>query len=295
MENRLSFHLEDKLEQILGSSVKILSGKPLGGGCINNAMKLETSSGAFFLKWNTTCAPNLFTREAESLIELGKASSSYLHIPKVIVSEEVGELPGYIIMEYLEPASYSSQDERNLGRGLATIHQFPADRFGFYNDNYCGSTIQDNSWNTNWVDFFGQQRLLYILQLIQKERNMPSSQMKVYEKLVSRLPGLLPSCSKPALIHGDLWSGNYMHTNKGPALIDPCAYYADCEMEMGIMTMFGGFSGKFWEGYMEVNPLDPGWEKRNKIYQLYHVLNHYYLFGGGYGHQAFNIAQYYAG
>jgi fructosamine-3-kinase len=117
--------------------------------------------------------------------------------------------------------------------------------------------------------------------------------VNIYEKLLNKITQLIPEDSKPVLIHGDLWSGNYMITQNGPALIDPAAYFADAEMEFSIITMFGGFSERFYNAYNSVNPLSPDWEERNKLYQLYHVLNHYYLFGGGYRSQANNIAQHY--
>jgi fructosamine-3-kinase len=116
---------------------------------------------------------------------------------------------------------------------------------------------------------------------------------KVFEKLLDRIENLLPTESVPVLIHGDLWSGNYMISEKGPALMDPAAYYAEREMEFAIMTMFGGFSQRFYDAYNEVNPLPADWLQRNSLYQLYHVLNHYYLFGGSYGTQALRIAKSY--
>jgi fructosamine-3-kinase len=109
--------------------------------------------------------------------------------------------------------------------------------------------------------------------------------------LLAKLPALLPKESTPALIHGDLWSGNYMYTSKGTALIDPAVYYADREMEFAIITMFGGFSQTFFDAYNEINPLEPDWNERNLIYQLYHILNHYYLFGGGYLQQALSMVK----
>ncbi len=117
--------------------------------------------------------------------------------------------------------------------------------------------------------------------------------MKIYERLLSRIPELVPEDAVPALIHGDLWSGNSMQTSNGPALIDPAAYFADREMEFAIMTMFGGFSPTFYAAYNETNPMPSDWKERNLLYQLYHVLNHYYLFGGGYQNQALRIARSY--
>jgi fructosamine-3-kinase len=155
--------------------------------------------------------------------------------------------------------------------------------------------LQDNSWKTNWVEFFRDNRIGFLIKLIQNERPLPPSEVDVYERLMAKIPELIPSDIVPVLIHGDLWSGNYMGTSNGPALIDPASYYADREMEMGIMTMFGGFSQRFYSAYNSVNPLPPDWKSRNSIYQLYHVLNHYYLFGGSYQHQALRIAKTYIG
>jgi fructosamine-3-kinase len=131
------------------------------------------------------------------------------------------------------------------------------------------------------------------LQLIQQDRPLANSDVRVFKKLQEKIPDLLPNENKPVLIHGDLWSGNYMHTNNGPALIDPAAYFASREMEFAIITMFGGFSSHFFGAYNEINALPNDWKERNKLYQLYHILNHYYLFGGGYAEDALHIARFY--
>ena len=196
----------------------------------------------------------------------------------------------------MEPDNtYDSSSDEELGKGLALIHKQTNTNYGFYADNYCGASKQNNAWNTDWVDFYGKQRLGHILKLSNQVRNIPSEQRRTYEKLILKLPELIPDDARPSLIHGDLWSGNYMHTKIKPALIDPAAYYANREMEMGIMSLFGGFSNGFWAAYNEIFPLPNDWESRNKLYQLYHVLNHYYLFGGAYGQQAYQIAKYYVG
>ena len=285
--------VERYLEKTLGESVTIYSSKALGGGCINNAAKLETSRGELFLKWNANCHADLFLREAESLRELSKAVPDVLKVPEVVVAKEVDDSPGFLVQEYLAPAYSLDGADEKLGRGLAIVHQFENARFGFYTDNYCGATQQNNSWAENWGDFFVENRLRFLLQEIQKNRPLPVSEINIYEKLMSRIPDLVPSVSKAVLIHGDLWSGNYMHTDRGPALIDPAAYYADREMEFAIVTMFGGFSSRFFAAYNEVNPLEPDWRSRNGLYQLYHVLNHFLLFGGAYRQQALAIAAQY--
>ena len=289
--------IKEEVEKVLSGinekSVRISSFKSIGGGCINHASKLETNVGNFFMKWNADFEGDIFIREAESLKELKLAAKDFIKVPEVFAAKTVDDSPGFLVLEYLEQSYSSADSDEKLGRGLAMIHQFKHSQFGFYNNNYCGATLQNNTWNNNWIEFFRDNRLRFLLNLIQKVRPLPAEERKIYEKLLEQIPDLIPGESVPVLIHGDLWSGNYMITEKGPALIDPAAYYADCEMEFAIMTMFGGFSQRFYEAYNEVNPLAADWKQRNRLYQLYHVLNHYYLFGGGYRIQALQIAKNY--
>lgn len=295
-ENRAVIQdVEQELSLKFECQVKIQSANSIGGGCINHASKIETNVGEFFLKWNSNCPADIFIREAESLKELKKATAEYLQIPEVFSSKEVDNTPGFLVQEYFPIQHSNTKDEEKLGRGLAVIHQYKSQNqnFGFYNNNYCGATLQNNSWKTNWIDFFRGNRLEFLLSLIQKERPLPVSEIKVYEKLLDRIPSLIPALSDPVLIHGDLWSGNYMVSTIGPILIDPASYYADREMEFAIITMFGGFSSTFFSAYNEGYPLPINWRNRNALYQLYHVLNHYYLFGGGYQSQALQIAKRY--
>ena len=291
--NLIQHLVASELSEVTGKSVIIKSENVLGGGCINHASKLETSAGNFFLKWNDNCSADIFIREAESLNELKKAAIDYLVIPEVIAAKQVDETPGFLILEFLENNRSLFNVDEKLGRGLAHIHRFTQPLFGFFNNNYCGATLQNNKWKNNWAAFFCENRLQFLLDLIDKERPLPVFEMVIYEKLISRFENLVPKESVPVLIHGDLWSGNYMISQKGPALIDPASYYADREMEFAIMTMFGGFSQRFYDAYNEINPLLADWKQRNSLYQLYHVLNHYYLFGGGYRTQAVQIAKSY--
>ncbi len=283
--------VEKQLSINFGCVVKIFASNSIGGGCINHASKIETNVGTFFLKWNADCAADIFIREAESLIELKKAADKNLIIPEVFVSKKVDFTPGFLVQEYLPPGYSNIQGDEKLGRGLAFIHQYKKGEFGFYNNNYCGATLQNNSWTNNWIEFFRDNRLRFLLNLIQKERPLPASEMKVYDKLLNRIPKLIPENSDSVLIHGDLWSGNFMISEQAPVLIDPAAYYANREMEFAIITMFGGFSQRFYDAYNEVNPLPHNWKQRNKLYQLYHILNHYYLFGGGYQSQTLSVAK----
>lgn len=282
----------EKLAELHGSSVHLTGTWSVGGGCINHAIKIGTTAGDFFLKWNALASADMFLKEAAGLYEMNQAGSSLL-IPKVIWSKEVDESPGLILMEYLQPASYTSGLDDRLGRGIAQLHRKTTTAFGFYHPNYCGTTIQDNTRTDNWPEFYAQRRIGNLVQQIKMSRGMSSEEQKVYEKLVIRMPELLAHQTVPSLIHGDLWSGNYMFTSNGPALIDPACYYADREMELGMMQLFGGFSVQVWDAYQNEFPLPEGWRERIRLYQLFHVLNHYLLFGGSYGWQALEIAKEY--
>ena len=282
----------EKLVTIYGSSVQLKGSRSIGGGCINHAVKISTSAGNFFLKWNAFAPADMFLKEAAGLNEM-RLSGSSLIIPKVIWGKNVDDSPGLLLMEYLQPATNTSGQDEQLGRGLAQLHRKSATAFGFHHSNYCGTTLQDNTWTDNWPEFYAQQRIWSLVEQIKILRGMSPEEQKIYEKLVARMPVLLPHQTIPSLIHGDLWSGNYMYTANGPALIDPASYYADREMELGMMQLFGGFSSRVWDAYQEEFPLPDGWQQRNRLYQLYHVLNHYLLFGVSYGKQALEIAKEY--
>ena len=282
----------EKLTDIYGTSVRLTSARSVGGGCINHALKISTTAGDFFLKWNASAPADMFVKEAAGLTEMALSNSS-LVIPRVIWSKETDDSPGLLLMEYLSsPISTSGFDER-LGRGIAQMHRKTSTAFGFYHSNYCGTTVQDNSWTNSWPEFYAQRRIWNLVQQIKTTRGISFDDQKIYEKLVDRMPELLSHGTISSLIHGDLWSGNYMFTSRGPALIDPACYYADREMELGMMKLFGGFSAAVWSAYDEEFPLPEDWRQRIRLYQLYHVLNHYLLFGGSYGWEALEIAKEY--
>lgn len=261
-----------------------------GGGCINNAARAETSAGDVFVKWNDDGPDDLFLREADGLRELAAAGSP-LVVPRVYGAW--GARPGrppMILMEALN-AGRAPDSEAALGSGLAALHRKTAARHGFAVVSYCGATPQDNTWTDTWLEFFRDRRLRALVDLVSQRRGLDSNARRVYERLLERLGDWIPADAPASLIHGDLWGGNVLYTTDGPALIDPACAYADREMELGMMTLFGGFGGRFWRAYDEAWPLPPEWRERNPLYQLYHVLNHEYLFGGHYGAQALAIAR----
>jgi fructosamine-3-kinase len=284
--------LASLLTEALSAPVVVQQGQSLSGGCINQAVKLTTNRGTFFAKWSANAPANQFVGEAEALRELGKAST-LLQIPRVILAQTD---PALLVTTFLEPAAGSTehQDEQ-LGRGIAELHRYEHNRYGFYHDNYCGATRQDNRWNDDWVVFYGQQRLGHLLRLLEQKRGLHDSERKAYAQLADRLPQLIGHQPPPALTHGDLWSGNALRSASGPALIDPASSYADRESDLALMAMFGGFSDRVWAAYEEAYPRLAGWKERQPLYQLYHYLNHDLLFGGRYGKQALAIAQRYDG
>lgn len=284
----------EKLTSLFGSAVRLTGAKPVGGGCINHSLKITSSVGDFFLKWNASGPADMFLKEAEGLNEMREADNSFLVIPKVVWSKGSDEFPGLLLMEFLHPPKSTDGFDDRLGRGIAALHRKTAVAFGFHHPNYCGTTVQDNTWTNNWPEFFAQRRIWALVQKISAFRGMPVDDLKIYEKLVGKIPGVLNHETFPSLIHGDLWSGNYLFSANGPALIDPACYYADREMELGMMHLFGGFSSQVWEAYRDEFPLPEGWPKRIRLYQLYHILNHQLLFGGSYGNEALKIAKEFA-
>ena len=264
----------------------------VGGGCINHAARAVTSGGEFFVKWNDQGPDDLFVREAAGLRELASAGSP-LVVPRVFGAwGRTLERPPMIIMEALRLGA-SADTEAALGRGLAALHRQKAARHGFAVVTYCGATPQDNTWTDSWLEFYRERRLAPLLRLIEERQGVDPAARRVYGSLLDRLDRWIPPDSVPSLLHGDLWGGNVLDTPDGPALVDPACAYGDREAELGMMTLFGGFGDAFWRSYEEAWPLPPEWRERNALYQLYHVLNHQYLFGGHYGAQALAIARRY--
>lgn len=294
MRSNWKITVEDSLSEVFGEPIVVQDASSIGGGCINNSLRLVCNVGTFFLKWNNSGSSDLFLREAESLRTLYQATTELI-IPKVITATEITtDSPGIIVIDFLRTDnSDSKQKDEKMGVGLAQLHRVTNAQYGFSSDNYCGETLQNNHWNSDWVSFFAEQRIWYLVKKIEQVRGLDKSEMNTYERFVNKLFTNLGHNPKASLTHGDLWSGNYMYTDKGPALIDPACYFADRECDLALMKMFGGFSQSVWNSYQAIYPLEKEWEERIDIYQLYHYLNHYLIFGGNYGMQAMMITQHY--
>jgi len=280
-----------KLEQKLNS--KIISFTSLSGGCISDAYKITTNDNSnFFLKYNYQSASNdMFIKEANGLKELTKANA--IRIPEVLGFDE-----NYILLEYIPTGNRRKNFFEEFGQRFAVLHKFTSDNYGFYEDNYIGSNPQKNipeqKEKSNWVNFYFNKRILFQLQLAEKLGNSTEELRKGILKLENKIEEIISSNEKPSLLHGDLWSGNYMVDENGSAvLIDPAVYYGHREADLGMTKLFGGFSSEFYKSYMETFPLEDGYEYRENIYKLYHVLNHLNLFGGGYYSQALSLIKYY--
>ncbi len=258
---------------------------PVGGGCINQAARVEYPHGVAFAKWNDRPLPGQFRAEKAGLQALAAAASG-LVIPRVLAVRDEDCQSAFLLLEYLPPGTRAADFETRLGNGLANLHRHSDARgFGFDCDGYCGASVQPNSWRTDWATFYAELRLSHQLQLCQ-DRGLDRGIVRQLEVLIRTLPDRLADPEPSALIHGDLWSGNLHSTADGqPALLDPAAYFGHREAELGMMVLFGGFGERVFAAYDEAYPLQPGWRERLPIYTLYHVLNHYALFGGGYAAQ----------
>lgn len=285
--------ITDALSSYLDEHLAPLSLRPVSGGCINEAATVEVDGVTYFVKWNDQPLPYQFEAEAAGLQALRQSGSSLI-VPMPIAFGDEGPGKSFLILEHLQPGSRNHNFDEALGHGLAQLHRCSAkEGFGFSVDGYCGATPQPNGWMKQWTAFYRERRLGHQMALA-RSRGLPGADCSLIEKLLYRLDDLLGIPESPALIHGDLWSGNLHTSPEGtPALIDPAAYFAHREAELGMMVLFGGFGPRVFDAYHESFPLQDGWRDRLELYSLYHLLNHYNLFGGGYGSQAMSIVRRY--
>lgn len=270
---------EQVLFESTGQSLMVEEAQFLSGGCINNAVRLQTAGGDFFLKWNEQAAEGMFAAEAEGL-QLLRTSGS-LCIPEVL---GMGTAAGkdYLLLEYIQSSAPSSAYWEDLGRSLAQLHNQTGQKYGLNHHNFIGRLPQNNEQNESWVDFFIQKRLQVQLGLAIYKGLVDASFTQRFKRLYAKLPELLPEES-PSLLHGDLWSGNVMVGTKGePCLIDPAVYYGHREAELAFTELFGGFDSRFYSAYNEAKPLASGYEERIDIYNIYPLMVHVNMFGTSY-------------
>ncbi|MDO8703785.1 MAG: fructosamine kinase family protein [Sulfuricaulis sp.] len=255
--------------------------RAVGGGCINSATVLQDGERRFFVKLNDAARVSMFTAEAEGLKEITRSRS--IRVPEPICWG-TADGAAYLVLEYLELGSADSRSLEQLGQQLAQMHRATRDQFGWRLDNTIGSTPQINTPTSDWIEFWREHRLGYQLRLaVRNGCNILSKGERLMAELSEFFRSYRPV---PSLLHGDLWGGNVGATQNHPVIFDPAVYYGDREADLAMTELFGGFSARFYQAYQGAWPLDAGYEVRKTLYNLYHVLNHFNLFGGGYGSQA---------
>ncbi len=269
--------IKSRIELELGSAIKNV--KSVGGGSINDAAGFETSEGKYFIKWNTASRfPGMFEAEEKGLHILRECSGFI--VPKVFFRGEADNI-SYLLMEFIEHAPVYWRD---AGLILANMHGYKRwknDSFGLEHDNFIGSLKQSNRMHDTWSSFFTNERILPQMKLAIDGRRLLSADLIASENFCKRIDDIFPN-EKPSLLHGDLWSGNFMFAENGPVLFDPAVYWGHREMDIAMTKLFGGFDTEFYTGYNEDYPLEKNWEQRIDYCNLYPLLVHVNLFGGSY-------------
>jgi len=274
--------LAEKITTATSQPFTIQRFSSVGGGCINTAYRIESDAQNYFVKFNSKNKLSMFEAEAEGLTEIANANSVRVPLP---ICTGVVEQQSYIVMEYLNLIGRGSMTE--FAEQLAAMHRNTHSLYGWHRDNTIGSTPQNNSQNDNWQTFWNEQRLGFQLSLA-KQNGANKRLLDKGERIQACLASFFKSYAPQAsLLHGDLWSGNYAFTDGGePVIFDPATYYGDREADIAMTELFGGFSPTFYEHYQTLWPLDDGYPLRKNLYNLYHILNHFNMFGGGYESQA---------
>ncbi|MCC5936699.1 MAG: fructosamine kinase family protein [Lunatimonas sp.] len=278
MENP-SESFDSILLKVFGGNIFLKKYTLIAAGHANQALCLRTSWGSFFLKINQETDENLFREEALGLKLLAENTS--LFVPEVYGFGQVDGI-NYLVTEWVREGVRSKDYWRVLGEGLAELHMATQVGFGLDHPNYISILPQPNEMHRDWTSFFIDERLEPMLQRAYFHQLITKEVLQKVRAIYPFLEGFFPS-EKSSLLHGDLWTGNIMRTTRGePVLIDPAVYYGHREMDLAFSRLFGGFSDEFYETYNDIFPLEPGFEERKDVYNLYPLLVHLNLFGTGY-------------
>jgi protein-ribulosamine 3-kinase len=256
----------------------------VSGGRIHRSYRWECGETLLFVKVaDRAGAPGL---EAEFTGLVALADANAVRVPRVLARGNVGPT-AFLALEWIESRPSGRAAEHRLGERLAAQHRVTADRFGFAGDNFIGPTPQPNGWLSDWAEFFRDRRLRHQLALAAQNgfaELLEQPGARLLESVAALLEGHRPRAS---LLHGDLWSGNWLaDEHEEPVIFDPAVYYGDREADLAMTRLFGGFGRAFYDAYLGVAPLPAGHAVRAELYNLYHLLNHANLFGGGYASQA---------
>lgn len=268
------------LEKYTGQQEKIEKISSLSGGSINNALHIKTADRSWFAKYNSADRyPGMFEKEAQGLKLLHSAGE--VHTPEVI-GYDSDDGQSMLVLEYVESAGEKRSYWQDFGTALARLHKHTGENFGLDHNNYIGSLEQFNYYHDNWIDFFINQRLEIQIKMARNQGLIDSGAVKRFEKLYPLLSDFFPD-EKPSLVHGDLWSGNFMTNSRGEASIfDPAVYYGHRLMDIGMSKLFGGFAPQFYDSYNSEFPMENNWRQAVEIANLYPLMVHVNLFGAGY-------------
>ncbi|MDT3401563.1 fructosamine kinase family protein [Mucilaginibacter terrae] len=278
--SKLKEYIELCLTVNYGNPVNLQAVNPVSGGDINAAYCIITNAGKFMVKLNSKSAyPGMFKRESEGLTAIRNTRT--IAVLEVVLQFDF-EDDSCMLMEWVDASRATPAASEQLGYQLAAMHRNTAPFFGFDTDNYMGSLPQSNHKHDAWAQFFVQERLEPMMKIAIDKRLLSYEDARLFDKLYDRLPKLFNE-EAPALIHGDLWGGNYLIRNDGkPYLIDPAISYGHREFDIAMTTLFSGFSNEFYTAYHEAFPLAKGWQERVDLWNLYPLLLHLNLFGMSY-------------
>ncbi len=283
----LAERLTARLSHHAGRAVLLEDEVPVGGGSINDCYRMDTDAGPFFLKVNPADRyPSLFEAEADALCRL--AATGAVRVPDVIAFGEEDDL-SYLLLEHIRTEPRSRAFWVALGTSVAALHRNGSNTFGLERSNYIGTLQQTNTPCPTWSEFFVTQRLEPQVRMALDNKRLGSGNALRFEKLFSKMHRLFP-VEAPSLLHGDLWSGNVLcGADQQPVLIDPAVYHGHREMDLAMTHLFGGFDDAFLDAYHTAMPLHAGWKERIDLCNLYPLLVHANLFGGGYIGQVTDI------
>lgn len=269
--------IEQNITQAIGEQFNIKYKKIVTGGDINLCYWLSDYQHNYFIKLSDKSRLQQFESEAYSLAQIKKINT--MSCPEVITTGTTLD-KSYLVLEYLPFKIACAKEWFNFGEQLAQMHKFSTHgQFGWQHDNYIGTTLQPNDWQSNWRTFFAEQRIGWQLQLLAEK----SIKLGDIEHIIDVChKKLLHHQATPCLVHGDLWQGNLGFSDSGVFIFDPASYYGDREVDVAMTELFGQLPSEFYQGYQSVYPLENDYDKRKLVYNFYHNLNHANLFGGVY-------------
>jgi fructosamine-3-kinase len=291
MNKEVLEHISKSLSKHLNSSITVKAVQQVHGGDINQTYILETNDQNIFLKLNDNSKPDMFEKEFNGLQLL--RSTNAITVPQPFIHGSF-EDEIYLVMQSIEKGVPAINFWKSFAYELAALHRNSNEQFGLNENNYIGSLPQRNDQCKTWTEFYATQRILFLIKMAFDDKKCERTEIQLAEKICNKLDDLFPS-EPSSLLHGDLWSGNFMVDTEGKAVIyDSAVYYGHREMDVGMTLLFAGFDKSFYEHYNEAFPLEKGWRQRVELTQLYPLLVHLILFGGHYYNSVRNILKKFA-